>query len=110
MFWTTITLAGVSDDLAYIEARKVAISMRDMGMVGTVVEVPFTTDEGFDLWLRDKKQNFSTLARAHYETPFVWLDDKDYVGNLSDLRALVKDNKRRFKKPTLLQKLYKGRA
>ena len=71
MKWAKLSLVGVSDNIDNIEARKVAYSLRDMGFVDSVVQIRFETDEGFDLWLRDKKQNFSSVARRHYETPFV---------------------------------------
>lgn len=109
MTWKTISVAGVEEDVVYERAVGIARSMVGKGFVEHVVEIPFISEEGYYLWLNDKKQNFAIVARAHRGTPFVWLDDKEYIGDYADLQALNKEMSKKQSLPQLLQRLYTGR-
>jgi glutaredoxin len=94
-----ITIVGYPSCDYYIKARRAAKAFFG---VSNVTDIKFSTKLKYKNWLKKKDGiKFSSKAKSHKTCPFVWTNNKKYVGGCDDTLVLIKKLKCKTKKKAL---------
>jgi len=94
-----ITIVGYPSCDYYIKARRAAKAFFG---VSNVTDIKFSTKLKYKNWLKKKDGiKFSSKAKSHKTCPFVWTNNKKYVGGCDDTFVLIKKLKCKTKKKAL---------
>ena len=91
-----ITIVGYPSCDYYIKARRAAKSFFGKS---NVTDIKFSTKLKYKNWLKKKDGiKFSNKAKSHKTCPFVWTDNRKYIGGCDDTLVLIKKLKKKHYK------------
>ena len=86
-----LTVVGWRDCPFHQQALEAARALTQGGHFVTLDERTFATRDAFRTWLfgEEGRVNFEGEAQSHSSSPFVWIDDKHYLGGCDALLELA---------------------